>query len=860
MSELPSGLVSILFTDIENSTSHWDNARDAMRQAHTLHNELLTRAFTQHGGTVVKDKGDGFIVVFSKPLDAIAAAAAAQRSLGTARWPDVIDEIRARMAINTALLEPENGDYYGPEVNKVARMEASAHGGQILLSDSTRALCEGQIPDGLSLQDLGLQRLRGVSHPERVFGLVGAGLLDGFPELDTSADRGHPLPNFDNTFVGRGTEIKALQTLIDGGSRLVTVLGPGGIGKSRLAVETARSIARSMPGGSHFADLAPLDSSDQVSRAVAESLGVHAEGSAEVLALVAERITTPTLIVIDNFEHVMQASRSIGDLLANSSTLTAIVTSRQPLGLRNESLYHLDPLDVAANGGRSPAVELFYDRVASQGVVLTDADLPLVASICRRLDGLPLAIELVAPRARLVSIHELDQMLEQSIDALGSGGADLPERHRTMRNAIEWSLKELSESQRLLFSRLAALPAGATLKMLERICCFDLEGSPLQNVATLVDNSLVDAVTDLAGGTRFRQLAPLREYGIELLQAGDEYGRAMGRLVDYYVEEAPRLGIAMQFDSTMDEMVTVDQPNVLAAMRWSLQSGRVEDMAEVTKQMWVYWFKGDRIGPAVDWVAEADKKLKSPVLDWLAGFLAFQQGDFETVFTRMAKARAGFEEADDDLGLALALTFGATVIEDPEQAHSMLDRALGLFGSGSPVGEFMAVVFKSIVDFQTGDIEASLRRRESALASIDDIGLDELTAWARWNLAWAYYAVGEFSEALSSFGFAFEYMAADGYQEGVASSAEGVALIDIAAGNVERGLRTLGGASAAFERIGTVSWMEAGFHVGQNSESLSAEIGQSEFDRLIGEGRSLTFDGLIDVTREALEQLLPNKV
>ena len=262
--------------------------------------------------------------------------------------------------------------------------------------------------------------------------------------------------------------------------------------------------------------------------------------------------------------------------MARTPALTLVVTSRQPLGLRDESLYRLDPLDVSANGGSSAAVDLFYDRVAAQGVSIDDEDRPFVASICRRLDGLPLAIELVAPRARLVSIRELDEMLEQSLDALGSGGADLPERQRTIRNAIEWSLRDLTESQRQLFARLAALPGGATLKMLERICCADLEGSPLDNLATLVDTSLVNSVPGIAGGTRFRQLVPLREYGVELLRSSGGYGPAMDRLIDYYVEMAPVWGLSMQSDRSVDAMIMADQSNLVNAMRWSLESGRCD--------------------------------------------------------------------------------------------------------------------------------------------------------------------------------------------------------------------------------------------------------------------------------------------
>lgn len=854
MSNAPSGPVTLLFSDIESSTSLWDDHPDAMREAHTRHNEILSSAFDAHGGRVLKDKGDGFIVVFSNPVQALEAAAAAQRHLTDGSWPDPIGSLRVRMGINTGIVEPRDGDYYGPQVNRTARLEDLAHGGQVLVSDATRALVSGELGDGLELRDLGLHSLRGFSEPERVFQLMGAGLQDEFPPL-RGPKRGSGLPAFENAFVGRDSQVKEIADLIQGGARLVTLLGPGGIGKTRLAVEAARELEHVMSGGAHFADLAPLPSPERVGVTVAESVGVHAEGNADVLSLVADTVTDPTLVVVDNFEHVIEASAAIGTLLSNTPGLSVIATSRQPLTLRQEQVYRLNPLDVVSNGQPSPAVELFYDRAAAQGVHLSEADRQTVESICAKLDGLPLAIELVAPRARLISVDELEKMLSKSLDALGSGAAYLPERHRTIRHAIDWSLEGLTDDQRTLFKRISCLPAGGTLAMIDEVCGEGLEGPVFDHLATLVDNSLVNSVTGAAGGTRFKQLALLREYGLELVKEAGEHGQLMDRLIDYYVDRSEATRVRLQTDSVADSEIVADHANLLAAMDWSLESGDESRMGKVLMDMWIYWFRGDRVADALEWVEKASALTRDPHVAWLSGFFAFQTGDFEQMGKKLAIALEGFREMGEDHGRALALTFQTTGEQDPEKAYEMVDEALDLFDDSEPAGRFVAIVFKSVVDFMVGDMEASLRRREEAMRLSLRLDMPELVAWMHWNLAFSYYGTAEYDEAAKHFKESFDYMAAENYQEGVASSAVGAGLCDLQAGRYERGLRLFGAADTTLERIGTVIWPEAAVHLEAASERVRQEAGESFFDDHYSAGRELSFVETVDLTAEALSDL-----
>lgn len=853
MTDPASSPVTLAFTDIEGSTHLWEAFPDAMQRAHTTHNEILVETFTEAGGAIHKDKGDGFIVLFTNPVAAVRAAASAQRRLGETVWPDDIGQVKVRMAINTGVVFPRDGDYYGPELNRTARLESIAHGGQIVVSETTRSLTAGLLDD-LDFIDLGEHRLRGIDQIERVFQVQGEGLLDEFPPLRSVA-RGHQLPSFTTTFFGRDSERSEIVGLIREGARLVTLLGPGGIGKTRLAVEAARELEPGLSGRAYFADLAPLSSPDQVGVAIAEAVGVHPEGNADVLTLVADSISAPSLVVVDNFEHVVAGNAALGALISNTSELTILATSRQPLTLSGEQVYRLSPLDVSSNGRPSPAVELFYDRAAAHGVKLGEDDRPAVVSICKRLDGLPLAIELIAPRSRMMSAAELDQMLARSLNAMGTGAADMPERHRTIRNAIDWSLETLTDSPRSVFARLAALPAGATYPMLENVGVTDSSETLLDDLTTLVDNSLVNSVTGLPGGTRFRQLAPLREYGLELLRATDEYAATMDRLVDHYVAAAPEWGRRLQSDGRAEYELEADHANLLAALDWSVESRRVEEMARSQVEMWVYWFKGDRIAGAVDWVTRVRKTIRSASLDFLAGLLAFQTGDFDLAAEVMPAALHGFRNQGDTTGEALALTFGAVAVEDPAVGHQMLTEARQLANEVHSVVLVLISLFESSLDTQVGDLEAALRNRLEALEATERAGLPELIAWGKWNLGWTVMALGEAGRATQLWADTFDYMAGARYQEGVASTADGIALCELDAGRAGRAVQLLGAASATFERIGTVRWLEAAAMVEKASFELRRDLGDEAYEELYNEGHQLSFDQVIELTASSIEDL-----
>ncbi|MFQ5968173.1 MAG: hypothetical protein ACE5MI_11280, partial [Acidimicrobiia bacterium] len=339
-------------------------------------------------------------------------------------------------------------------------------------------------------------------------------------------------------------------------------------------------------------------------------------------------IAAPTLLLVDNFEHVAEAGTDVAALIAECHELTFLVTSRTPLHIRGENTRRIDPLAVKGNGHDPAAVQLFVDRAAEHGVDLdlSGPDGASIRSICTRLDGLPLAIELVASRVRLLAVEELDRRLATSLSILGSGASDLPERQQTIQRTIEWSLDTLGDAEQAVFRRLAVLPAGATFEVAEAVCGIDLEGDILETLSLLVDNSLVNVVSGLPAGNRFQELKVLREFGIERVRDAGEMDQTMSRLVDQYVATFPALGVQLDKEEAPLRELQVELPNLISAIDWSL-SGRAEDMVDALYDVWPVLFDGDMVAGVADWLARAEEIVDSPKMDWSIGFVAFQTGE-----------------------------------------------------------------------------------------------------------------------------------------------------------------------------------------------------------------------------------------
>ncbi len=482
MPELPSGTVTFLFTDIEGSTRLWEAFPDDMGTALRLHDRLVTDAVARHGGRVVKHTGDGIFAAFPAPGDAVAAAIDAQTALVAADWPEVVGALGVRMALHTATVDPVDGDYRGADVNRVARIEAAAHGGQILLSSATKTLVERSLPAGAEIVELGSFLLRGLADPEPIHQVVAPGLRREFPPLRTAAALQPRLPDFTTSFVGRRQEIDALtRVLTDGETRLVTLMGPGGIGKTRLAVEVARAVSTLTGRPAHFFAAQHLGVDADLVRELGTSIGFEFDGHLasavpEETQLFERLAAQPLLLVFDNLEHLSQAPRFLSRLLGAVPTVTVLATSRQALGLAAEWRYTVGGLD---DYGTDDSAVLFCARAARVGARL-DPDADGVADLCAALGGMPLAIELAAGWADTLTPAEIAAEVRRGLEILETEAEDVPSRHRSIRAVFDQTWRLLPDDLQAVFPRLsvfaapfdreaAAAVAGASIADLKRL-------------------------------------------------------------------------------------------------------------------------------------------------------------------------------------------------------------------------------------------------------------------------------------------------------------------------------------------------------------------------------------------------------
>jgi len=445
---LPTGTVTFLFTDMEGSTRLLQQLDEKYTAVLRQVQQLLREASETHAGTVVDDQGDAFFVAFPSAVEAVSAAVQAQRALNAQAWTDGVS-VRVRMGLHTGEARVAGGDYVGLDVHRAARIAAAAHGGQVLLSQTTYDLVESDLPEGVTVRDLGEHRLKDLRRPKRLFQLVIAGLPAEFPALKSLNVSPNNLPLQLTSFVGRAQELGEVKQML-AESRLLTLTGPGGSGKTRLALQSAAEVIDNFQAGVFFVALAPISDPRFVAATIATSLGLTETAGRSVVAGLKDYLQPRALLlVLDNFEQVIEAAPLVAELLAACSQLKILVTSREALRVSGERVYSVPPLPLPnlaqlpalALLSQNAAVELFVQRAravkASFG--LTEETAPAVAEICHRLDGLPLAIELAAARIKLMPPRAMLNRLEDRLEFLTGGARDLPARQQTLRNAIAWS-------------------------------------------------------------------------------------------------------------------------------------------------------------------------------------------------------------------------------------------------------------------------------------------------------------------------------------------------------------------------------------------------------------------------------------
>ncbi len=501
---LPCGTLTFLCTDIAGSSQLWEQHPEAMRLALARHDTILRETIAAHEGIVFKSGGDGVYAAFTRAPDALAAAVAAQQALLAEPWGQT-GPLHVRMVLHMGVAEERDGDYFGPPLNRVARLLAVGHGDQILLSRATYELVCDQLPPEVALRDLGTHRLKDLTRPEQIFQVVAPALPVDFPSLQTLDTRPHNLPAQLTPLIGRTQEVAAVcGHLRRDDVRLLTLSGSGGTGKTRLALQVAAELLEDFVDGAYFVDLAPISDPALVASTIAQPLGVPEIGDQPlIVGLKAHLKRKQKLLLLDNFEQVLSAAPLVVELLAAAPKLKVLITSRAVLHVSGEHEFVVPPLALPNPAERPPlerliqydAVRLFIERAQAvkADFSVTNETAPAIAEICARLDGLPLAIELAAARSKLFAPQALLVRLSSRLKLLTGGARDLPARQQTLRSTIDWSYNLLSEGEQRLFARLAVFVGGCTLEAAEAVCdaAGDLSVDVLDGLAALVDKHLL---------------------------------------------------------------------------------------------------------------------------------------------------------------------------------------------------------------------------------------------------------------------------------------------------------------------------------------------------------------------------------
>jgi predicted ATPase/class 3 adenylate cyclase len=655
---LPRGTVTFLFTDIEGSTRLLARLREGYGDLLEEHHHTLRAAFAAHDGHEVHTEGDAFFVAFARATDAIGAAAAAQRALAAHPWPEGVD-LRVRMGLHTGEAEVRSDDYVGMDVHRAARICSAAHGGQVLVSSATRELVVAELEPGVALDDLGEHRLKDLDRPERLYQVVADGLAPEFPppRSEAAANGATRLPPAPNRTIGRDADVRAIADRIRGGEvRLLTLTGPGGVGKTRLAVEAARAMEPDYADGARFVSLAALRRHEDVAAAIVTALGiVMLSGETPEKAITRFLGAKHILLVVDNLEHLLDAAPFIGRLVGACPTLTAVATSREPLSVQAEVRYPVSAL-VAAD-----AVALFDERAqAHDPAFRTDqATSAPVAEICRRVDGLPLAIELAAARCALLSPAEIAERLDAALGA--PGPRDAPERQRTLRATIDWSHDLLDEDERRCFARFAVFSGGATVDAAEAIT-----GADLDTLDRLVAKSLLVRRARPDEPTRLLMLETVRAYAGERFAPLPEADEIRERHFAHLLALAERHGSDRAMSSAGGEaqarVLDREVDNIAAALDWAVNRDDAERALTLTAALGPYWLRRNRYAEAVDRVdravsvpgADAHLVLRARALCVKAWSL-WPLGRAAEHAAGLAEAEAAARRAGDPLVLAHAL-------------------------------------------------------------------------------------------------------------------------------------------------------------------------------------------------------------
>ena len=910
MRDLPTGTVTFLFTDIEGSTRLLRQLGDRYAEIQADHRRLLRAAFEAWGGRELETQGDGFLVAFARASDAVASAIAAQRALAAHTWPDAAT-VRVRMGVHTGEPLSIEAGYVGLDVHRAARICAAGYGGQIIVSEATRVLAEADLPDAIVLRDLGAHRLKDLAKPERLFQVVAPDLPADFLPLRSLDTLPNNLPRQLTSFVGRESELAKIQGLLRM-SPLLTLTGTGGVGKTRLAIQAASDLLNEYHDGVWFIELGPLGDPDRVPHTAASALTLRERpGRSAMETLVDYLEPKQSILILDNCEHLLPAAAALADgLLRACPALRVLATSREGLGAVGETLYPVpslsvpDPERLPAVGEltRSEGIRLFTERATAvmPAFTLTERNARAVAEICRRLDGIPLAIELAATRVKAMSVEQIASRLDDRFRLLTGGGRTALPRHQTLQAALDWGHNLLSDGERVLFRRLSVFAGGFTLEAVEQVGAGDGVAAPdvLDLVTHLVERSLV-AFDAPEGDARYRLLETIRQYAqVKLLDAGEADAVRQAHL-DYYLELAEQADPHLRGPAQMAWLarLATEHDNLRAALGWSLAR---PDGAEVGIRLagalqW-FWFLRGPVTEGREWLERTLSRGAGVPAAARARALA-GLGMFHWRLDSYANARTALEES---LTLARGLANGSAIgyalhhlahvmsfLGSFHQMLEMFEESVSHFrGSGNTWGTAWSLRCMGDALLKQGDPAGAVPRLEESLALVRQTGdrwvlahglhslarlatdqgdhdranalfEESLAIWREagdsWNIAITQselgnvaYRQGRHPQAAALYRESLQRHWDYGDKGSTSKVLEAQARLALARGRSDRAAQLLGTAGALREAIGLALGPVERADLDRTVAKAQEALGDRRFDTAYAEGHTMSVDQAIE--------------
>jgi predicted ATPase/class 3 adenylate cyclase/DNA-binding CsgD family transcriptional regulator len=812
--DVPGGTITLLFTDIAGSTRLLRQLGDRYAQVLSECRQVLGAAFEQWNGHVVDTQGDAFFVVFARATDAASAAAGAQRALASHVFPRGA-VVQVRMGLHTGEPQRTAEGYVGLDVHRAARVMSAGHGGQVLLSQTTCSLVEQDLPEGVSLRDLGEHHLKDLGRPMHLFQLVIADLPADFPPLHTLESFPNNLPVQPTPFLGREHEVAAIRDLLGRSDmRLVTLTGPGGTGKTRLALQVAAEVSERFKSGVFFVNLAPISDPALVVPTIAQTLAIR-EGSGQALL---ERLTEELqpqqmLLLLDNFEQVVSAAEQVAALLSACPRLKVLVTSREVLHVRAEHEFPVPPLAVPdplhlpalATLSQQAAVALFLQQAQAvkPDFQLTDVNARSITELCARLDGLPLAIELAAARMKLFSPRALLARLGQRLSLLTSALRDAPTRQQTLRNTIAWSYQLLDAREQWLFRQLSVFAGGCTLEAIEALCTsLGNEAEPaLDGMASLVDKSLLHQIEPPVGEEpRFMMLETIRAYALECLESYGETEAARRAHATYF------LALAEEFEQDMTgpqqvvllERLEQEHDNLRAAMQWSLQqTGDGGEMAlRLAGALQSFWYIRGYFSEGRDFLARAlhlQGAVAAPVRAKALYTTARLDDDLDRAAAFCEESLALYRELGDVVGIASCLHVLADIASgrgNLAEARALGEESLRLFRETDDKRSAAYLLFHlGSVAVEQGEYARARDLLDESLTLNKELGNTRIIAHSLFNLAqMSRLSGGDLTQAHMWLDESFALFRELGDKEGIASCLSLSGMLALAERDIARAL------------------------------------------------------------------------